>query len=325
MTRRYRFRQVDVFTDRPLLGNPLAVFPEADGLSDDEMQAIAREMNLSETTFVLPPTDDGRRRQADYRVRIFMPHAELPFAGHPSIGTAWVLADDGRFALRAPQTEVRQELAIGVLPLLLRIERTGGSPRVGEIEMTQAQPDVIHRLASHEAAELATALGMESSDLHWSAAANDGVALPAVISTGLRYLVLPVRSLELLSSVSHEHGAAAARLAQSYGSDSAALMAAGNSGAIPDADVHARVMVDPRTGIVEDPATGSAAGPICVFLGLAAGCRRQTQRVVIEQGVEVGRPSRLVAEVDFAVDGGPTAARVSGSTVAVAEGWLTLR
>src|SRR3989304_6218653 len=124
MSRRFRFRQVDVFTDRPLHGNPLAVFPEAEGLSDAEMQGLAREMNCSETTFVLPPTDAGSARGADYRLRIFTPGVELPFAGHPSIGTAWVLADEGRFALTTPRTEIRQELAIGARPL----SPSGGAP-----------------------------------------------------------------------------------------------------------------------------------------------------------------------------------------------------
>src|SRR5918999_3448257 len=111
MARRLRFRQVDVFTDRPLAGNPLAVFPETEGLSDAEMQAVAREMNLSETTFVLPPTDEGRAAGAAYRMRIFTPARELPFAGHPSIGTAWLQADEGR--LHVPPdgvAEFRQEI-----------------------------------------------------------------------------------------------------------------------------------------------------------------------------------------------------------------------
>src|ERR671915_279405 len=112
MARRLRFRQVDVFTDRPLAGNPLAIFPEAEGLSDAEMQSLAREMNLSETTFVLPPTDEGRAAGADYRMRIFTPARELPFAGHPTIGTAWLQADEGR--LTAPADGIclaRQEIA----------------------------------------------------------------------------------------------------------------------------------------------------------------------------------------------------------------------
>ena len=121
VARRYRFRQVDVFTDRPLAGNPLAVFLDAAGLDDAEMQALAREMNLSETCFVVPVTATGRDGGADYRLRIFTPGRELPFAGHPSIGTAWVMTDEGHVPLRVPLTTLRQEVAIGVLPITLAV------------------------------------------------------------------------------------------------------------------------------------------------------------------------------------------------------------
>jgi predicted PhzF superfamily epimerase YddE/YHI9 len=115
--REYRFIQVDVFTDVPFGGNPLAVFPEAEGLSSEEMQKLAREMNLSETTFVLPPQAPG----ADFKVRIFTPAKELPFAGHPVVGTHWVLAHLDRVALREPVTDVRFELGVGVLPADLHV------------------------------------------------------------------------------------------------------------------------------------------------------------------------------------------------------------
>ena len=104
--REYRFHHVDVFADGPLAGNPLAVFPEGDGLSDAEMQAIARELHLSETTFVLPSTDPV----AAYRVRIFTPARELPFAGHPIVGTAWVMAREGKVPLQTPRTELFQQV-----------------------------------------------------------------------------------------------------------------------------------------------------------------------------------------------------------------------
>jgi trans-2,3-dihydro-3-hydroxyanthranilate isomerase len=329
VSRRFRFRQVDVFTDRPLLGNPLAVFPEAEGLTDDEMQALAREMNLSETTFVLPPTADGLRQGADYRLRIFTPGMELPFAGHPSIGTAWVLADDGRFELKAADTEIRQELAVGVLPLVLHSTGDGAGRRVRDVTMTQARPDLLHRLAGDELDELSASLQVRASDLRWrddadAAARASRRTMPAVISTGLPYVIVPFSRLDLLADVANERSADVARFAETYGADSAALVAPGNSGVVEDADVHVRVLIDPRLGIVEDPATGSAAGPICVFLGLVAGRKGAAQRVVIEQGVEIGRPSRLVAEVDFDADGRATRARVTGSTVPISEGWLTL-
>lgn len=328
MSRRFPYRQVDVFTDRPLSGNPLAVFLDAEGLTDDEMQAVAREMNLSESTFVLPPTDDGRAQGADYRLRIFTPGTELPFAGHPSIGTAWVLAMDGRFALRPPATVVHQELPIGVLPISLALEGDGEEPVIGEVTMTQGAVDVIHRLSGDELDELAGALEVRPQDLRWPLADTEARAgrrtMPAVISCGLPFLIVPISSLDLLTDIQPERAVDVARFAETYGSDAIALVAPGSTGSVPDADVHVRVMTDPRLGILEDPATGSAAGPIGVFLGLAARVRGAAQRIVIEQGVEIGRVSRLVAEVDFDPDGRPTLARVSGRVVPIAEGVLTL-
>lgn len=329
MSRRFRYRQVDVFTDTPLQGNPLAVFPDAQGMTDAEMQAVAREMNLSETAFVLPPSEEGIRQGADYRLRIFMPNTELPFAGHPAIGTAWVLATDGRFELRSPRIEVRYELPIGVLPMEIAVRGKGTKASVGDVTMTQGKPELIQRIGADELEELAAVLEIRAQDLRWregmdTAARAGRRTMPAVISTGLPYLVVPFSRLDLLADLEAERAADVAGFAETYGSDSAALVAPGNSGAVPDADVHVRMLVDPRTGVVEDPATGSAAGPICVFLGIAAGVRGAIHRVVIEQGVEVGRPSRLVAEADFDPDGRPTRARVSGTTVPVSEGWLSL-
>jgi trans-2,3-dihydro-3-hydroxyanthranilate isomerase len=328
VTRRFRYRQVDVFTDTPLRGNPLAVFLNADGLTDDEMQAIAREMNLSESAFVLPPSDDGRVQGADYRLRIFTPGTELPFAGHPSIGTAWVLADDGRFDLRSPATEVRQELPIGVLPISLAISDGADGREIGEVTMTQGPIELIHRVTGDELDELAEALEVRPRDLRWPLADTESRAgrrtMPAVISCGLPFLIVPISSLELLSDIEPGRAIDVSRFADSYGSDTIALVAPGNAGAVSDADVHVRVLTDPRLGILEDPATGSAAGPICVFLGLAGRVSGAVYRLVIEQGVEIGRVSRLAAEVDFDPDGRPTEARVSGRVVPIAEGWLTL-
>lgn len=324
--RRFRFVLVDVFTAGGAGGNPLAVFPVADGLTDAEMQYLAREMNLSETTFVLPPTAEGAAGGADYRVRIFTPTMELPFAGHPAIGTAWVLAAEGRWELHAPDTEVRQEVAIGVLPLALHVRGRGLGARVGEITMTQAQPELIYRVPAEELFELAETLEVRQRDLRWPGPVEKGGQrrAPAVISCGLPFLVVPFARADLLADLGAEHGTMLARFAETYGADSAALVAPGNSGAVADADVHARMLTDPKTGIVEDPATGSAAGPICVFLGYLAGRRGAGHRVVIEQGVEMGRPSRLVAEVDFDGDGEPTRSRVTGATRPVGEGSMTL-
>jgi trans-2,3-dihydro-3-hydroxyanthranilate isomerase len=318
MTRRFDFRQVDVFTDRALAGNPLAVFPDATGLSDAEMQALARETNLSETTFVLLPSDAGRSTGADYRVRIFTPGEELPFAGHTSVGTAWVLAQLGRFDLAGSSVTVRQEVGVGVLPLALALSRGN----VGEITLTTPPPRVLHDLVADEAAELARALEFEPSGLGWPAAA--GAARPAVIWCGLPTLVVPVSSLAALAALDARVALTLTDLVRKYGVDTVALVAPGHTGPVADADAHVRVLCDPRTGIVEDPATGSAAAPVAIHIGRLAGLRVVTQRTVIEQGVEIGRPSRLFAEADFDAAGQATAARVSGRVVGIAEGWFEL-
>ena len=148
--REYRFIQVDVFTDEPFGGNPLAVFPEAEGLTAAEMQKLAKEMNLSETTFVLP----AESAEADFRVRIFTPGRELPFAGHPVVGTHWVLAHLGRVELCEPVTQVSFELGVGVLPADLHV----ADGRVERVVMTQSRP-TFHAVLE-DIADLAAGLGL---------------------------------------------------------------------------------------------------------------------------------------------------------------------
>jgi len=304
-------------------GNPLAVFLDADGLSDDEMQALAREMNLSETAFVLPPTEAGRAAGAAYRLRIFTPGMELPFAGHPSIGTAWVLADEGRFQLRRPRTRVHAELAIGVLPLSLEMLSPTG---VGAVTMTQGSVEELHELDTDEVYELCEALEVPPSELGWRTGGSGRKkrAIPAVISTGLPHLIVAIADRAVMADVDHQRRSYVAEICRSLGCDSAALVAPGSSGAIADADVCVRLFDAGALGIDVDPATGAAAGPIAVFLGRLAGARSTTHRVVIEQGAEVARPSRLVAEVDFGGDGRPGEVRVTGAVVPLIEGWVTL-
>jgi trans-2,3-dihydro-3-hydroxyanthranilate isomerase len=329
MTRRFRFRQVDVFTDRPLAGNPLAVFTDAAGLTDAEMQALAREMNLSETTFVFPPSAAGARHGAAYSLRIFTPGQELPAAGHPAIGTAWVLATDGRFPLRSPRTDVLYEVPLGVSPVSLEVRPARGeataASRLGRVTMVQGPAELIQIIDAEELEELAEALEIGIPYLRWKPKRGGPSKSPAaVISTGLPYLIVPVEDRQMLEDVSNERAHQVADFAATYGADSAALVAPGNSGVVGDADVHVRVFVHPRQGITEDPATGSAAGPICVYLGRLARTRSKPFRLVIEQGVEVGRPSRIVAEVDFDEGGHPGEVRVSGDVTPVLEGWVEL-
>src|SRR5438132_5055939 len=150
--RHYRLRWVDVFTDRPLAGNPLAVVLEADGLSDQQMQAIARETNLSETTFVLPP----EKREHAAKVRIFTPHVELPFAGHPTVGTGWVLLDEGL----VPSDAGAFTLEEGVGPIPMRVDRSGG-----EVVLWMSHPAVKFAEVIEERDDLAAALGLTVADL----------------------------------------------------------------------------------------------------------------------------------------------------------------
>lgn len=322
MSRALHFRQVDVFADRPLTGNPLAVFLDAEGLTDAQMQGLAREMNLSETTFVLPPTPAGREAGASFRLRIFMPAIELPFAGHPVIGSVWVLADEGRLGFAGPSTVVRVELGVGTLPIELSSDRAG---HVDMITMTQGDPRVLAVLGHLERIDLAEALGISTADLGWTGpdgtAYDAAAAPPRLATTGFPYLVVPLRDANVLGGLTPQRGgAAAALIGPRYGTDSLALVVMGDVSQAGEADARVRVFCDPATGIAEDPATGSAAGPIGVVLGLQAGARATRTHLVIKQGVEMGRPSRLEVLVDFAADGAPRVVRVAGRTVPILEG-----
>ncbi|HYL79704.1 MAG TPA: PhzF family phenazine biosynthesis protein [Candidatus Acidoferrum sp.] len=298
------FQQVDVFTDRPFAGNPLCVVPDATGLSSQQMQAIAREMNLSETTFVLPPTDP----EAAYWMRIFTPAKEIPFAGHPSVGTAHVMARAGRFPLREPVTRIFQQVGIGTLPL--DIEVVGGIP--GRVIMTQGKPQfgpVIRDLDP-----VANALGLDPMLL-----ARAGLLIQ-VVSTGLEHLMVTLPDLETLGAL-RPNLAALDVVLRKCGALGCFLftLATGSS------DVFARArMFAPGAGITEDPATGSAAGPLGAYLAAHGVLPRERSSFVIEQGVEMGRPSRIWVEVRRDGSGMPDAIRVGGTTVPVISGTIQL-
>ena len=299
------FEQVDVFTDRPFAGNALCVIPDATGLSGEQMQAIAREMNLSETTFVLPATDP----QAAYWMRIFTPAQEIPFAGHPSVGTAYVMARAGRFRLQEPVTRIFQQVGIGTLPL--DIEVSGGKP--ARVIMTQGRPTfggVVRDLTP-----VAEALGVVAGAL---ARTN----LPVqVVSTGLGHLMVPLADLDTVGTLQPN----VARL-------DALLRDCGALGCFvfclqataPDTFAHAR-MFAPGAGVPEDPATGSAAGPLGAYLAVHGVLPKTQTAFVLEQGIEMGRPSRLWVEVIRDAAGMPTTVRVGGTTVPVIRGTIDMR
>lgn len=310
---RYAFFQVDVFTDRAFGGNPLAVFPDAEGLDTDQMQRIAREMNLSETTFVLPPTDPA----ADFKVRIFTPESELPFAGHPVVGTHWVLAHLGRVALQEPVTTVRFELGVGVRAAALHVR--GGA--VTHVVMDHQPPQFYAIATPDQASRVARALGL----------APDAVTATGrpvqVVSTGIRQLYVPVRSLRDVASINSRQLDAAALSALFAELDpvercSDAVMVLTLETTSPAAAVHTR-MFAPGLGINEDPATGSASGGLGAYLveHRLLPATPPTTTIVAEQGLEAGRPSRITIEVD-GEPGAIRMVRVGGQTVPLIEGVL---
>lgn len=307
----HRFVQLDVFTKEPFAGNPLAVFPEAEGLTDEQMQQIAREMNLSETVFVLPPSDARALR----RLRIFTPGREMPMAGHPVVGTWNALAREGIVPLPeggSGWTRIEQELRIGVLPV--DIEFKDGQPV--RVVMTQGKFEILREVEDVSIrAEIEGALGLEPHELDRS--------LPVqVASTGIPILLVPVRTLDALGSC---------RMNTSVLRDIGLRIGSSECYAFTretiDGDAsraHARLFA-PELGVSEDPATGAAAGPLAAYLvhhgSLDKDAIAGKFRFVIEQGDFVKRPSRIEIEIK----GGPGAVervRVGGPSVVVAHGEL---
>lgn len=298
--RKYTFYQLDVFTAQAFCGNPLAVFPDAENLSDAEMQTIAREMNLSETVFVFP-SDDALRR-----LRIFTPKQELPLAGHPVVGTWNLLA-----ALNVtPQAEngvvrIKQELNLGILPV--EIEFRNGKPV--RVVMTQGRFEALEIVSNErEIEQLASGLGLEISDFNFSR------ELPIqTVSTGIKSLDVPLKSLDalercrinpqLLAEVYLKRGAIGCYVFSFETIEK-------------NSKIHARFFA-PDDGIAEDAATGSAAGALAGYLvhhgALDAG------NFTIEQGDFMNRPSRIFAEVS-GEKGNVEKVKIGGSSVVVAKG-----
>jgi trans-2,3-dihydro-3-hydroxyanthranilate isomerase len=299
------FEQVDVFTDRPFAGNALCVVPDGTGLSTEQMQAIAREMNLSETTFVLPPTDPN----ATYWMRIFTTVREIPFAGHPSVGTAYVMARAGRFPLQEPVTRIFQQVGVGTLPI--DIEVSGGQP--GRVIMTQGKP--VFGGVLRDLTPVAEALGVEPT-------AFARTKLPIqVVSTGLGHLLVPVPDLETIGRL-RPNTAQLDTLLGDCGALGCFVFCL--QATAPDTLAHAR-MFAPGDGVPEDPATGSAAGPLGAYLAVHGVLPKTQTAFMLEQGIEMGRPSRIWIEVIRDSAGMPTTIRVGGTTVPVIRGTIEVR
>jgi trans-2,3-dihydro-3-hydroxyanthranilate isomerase len=261
---RLAMAQWDVFSSQPLEGNSLAVFFDANGLSDGDMQAIAKEMNLSETTFIFP-RDPETERERGVRVRIFTVQEELPFAGHPTLGTAFALRGD------SGAKEVTLDLNVGRVPV--RFEETTGQPAFGE--MTQIDP--VFGL-QHDRDAVARATGLKLDDFDAS--------LPIeTVSTGLPYVVTPLKSLAVIRKLRVDLNRASEYLEKTGGKF---LYFVARETVDPAARLHSRMLF--YNG--EDPATGSAAGCAAAWM-VAHGVAEPDERVLIEQGLEMQRPSRI--------------------------------
>lgn len=333
----YRFIQLDVFTNEPFAGNPLAVFPEADGLTDEQMMKIAREMNLSETVFVLKPdqkqsavstlqsaglvkdlpaiqsADESSGPEALRRLRIFTPVREIPFAGHPIVGTWNLLAREGIVPLPDNGngwTRIHHEIGIGILPVDIEFE--AGEPV--QVVMTQGQPSIGNVIDDRsEQEDLARALGLAIEDL-------DETLPIQIISTGLPFLAVPVRSLADLGRC-RVNSSLLAEIYQRAGGTGCSVFSR-ETIEIGAARAHTR-MFAPGDNIPEDPATGSAAGALGAYL-VHYGAQNVEPvegkySFVIEQGDFMHRPSRINLEIK-GKPGEVTEVRVGGPSVIVASG-----
>jgi trans-2,3-dihydro-3-hydroxyanthranilate isomerase len=301
--RRLQYRIVDVFTDRMFGGNPLAVFLDGRGLSETEMQALAREMNLSETTFVLPPDDPAN----DFRVRIFTPGRELPMAGHPTIGTAFVLAREKMLRAGGGTLTIRLEEKVGLIPV--RLEMKDGVPN--KIWMTQPRPT--SGPVFPNATAVAEMLGIDPADIR-----ND---LPIeVVSCGMPFLFVPVRDLATMKRLSFNRDLSRRALESLEVSEVFVFaLEVENAGST----VHSR-MFAPELGVPEDPATGGASGPLGSYLvryGVVSA--EPTASIVSEQGIEMGRPSFIHIEITQEANE-ITEVKVGGQTVFVGGGEIEL-
>jgi trans-2,3-dihydro-3-hydroxyanthranilate isomerase len=303
--RSLKFYQADVFSAQPFGGNPVAVFPDAQGLNDDQLQQIAREMNLSETVFVFPPTDPA----AVVRLRIFTPTQEIPFAGHPVVGTFYVLAQLGLVATPEPVTRVVQECNIGLYPVELHTK----DGQVTRVVMTQPEPQFLERIeGAEDLYKVASALGLPKyviAEAKWPL---------EVVSTGLPVLIVPVRTLTAVRSIKPD-ASAITDLCGRIGANG--IMVFTTVTVEPSATVHAR-MFAPAIGILEDPATGSAGGALGAYLvqnGVVD--VGPTTELLIEQGYEMERPSNILVRV-VSDDDAIQSVKVGGQCVMVVEGTL---
>jgi trans-2,3-dihydro-3-hydroxyanthranilate isomerase len=304
--RKLRYHLVDVFTDRQFGGNPLAVFTNGRGVETVTMQAIAKELNLSETTYVLPPEDASN----DYRVRIFTPGQELPMAGHPTVGTTFVLAREHMIARGedGAETEIKLEEGVGTIPV--RVEWREGAARF--IEMRQPRPTFGARVEDLQA--VAEMLSVEPEEIA-------GTNLPLeVVSCGVPFLYVPVKSLRAVQNIKFRVDVWESKLKDIVPPE---VFVFTREVEFANSTVHSR-MFAPGMGIWEDPATGAASGPLGCYLVRHGVVRCDGEvELVSEQGVEMGRPSFI--KIKIAREGEEiTDVRVGGECRFMGEGYLEI-
>lgn len=301
---RHRFLTADVFTDRTFGGNQLAVLPDGRGLTTGRMQQTAREFNFSETVFVLPPDSPAHTR----RLRIFTPQEEIPFAGHPTIGTAFILASIGDLALEGEWTRIVFEEGAGPVPV--RIRAPGGRPVFAEL-VAPRPPEF--GPSPPPRSDLAAMLSLDPEDLLEDPRGPQGV------SCGLPYLIIPLANRDAVRRA-RVRLEVWERVLALYWSPHVYVFAFDPE--LPGHDLRAR-MFGPSVGVVEDPATGSAATALGGYLGARDPRRGGTLRFIVEQGFEMGRPSLLEIEVDKK-EGAIHEIRVGGASVLVSEGMMEI-
>jgi trans-2,3-dihydro-3-hydroxyanthranilate isomerase len=299
--RTLKFHTLDVFTEKPLAGNPLGVVHDADPLDTQTMQMIARELNLSETVFVMAPKNPAHTA----RIRIFTPTRELPFAGHPTVGTAVLIAEQ-RFGTRE-EREAIVVLEEEVGPVRCGVRIQPGRTTTAEFDVPKLPQDGGRSPAREK---LGVALGLMPSDIGWQH------HKPTVFSAGVEFTFVPVRDRDALQSAR----AVPSAWRDTFGTHGVYIY----TGLPPETGRAFRArMFDPSAGIPEDPATGSAAaafaGVLARFDALADG----RHVVPIEQGIEMGRPSLVMLEIEMSA-GRLTGARIGGTAVVVCEGTMRI-
>jgi trans-2,3-dihydro-3-hydroxyanthranilate isomerase len=299
---RARYLTADVFTDRAFGGNQLAVFPDASSIPEALLQSIAREFNYSETTFVFPPTDGRHTR----RLRIFTPATEMPFAGHPTLGAAHVLAATGELALTGEETRFVFEEQAGLISVVIRalpgaaLFQQLSAPRLPEIGPPPPPRD-----------RVAEALSLEADAL------RDGAWAPQAVSCGFPFLFVPLRDRAAVARARVRLDVWDTVLKDQWAS---ALFVFSQDPELPGSHIHAR-MFAPGQGVAEDPATGGACVALAGYLGARDTRSDGTLRWRVEQGFEMGRPSLLDIEADKR-HGAIVDVRVGGQAVIVCEGSL---